>query len=263
MTARVVALVEAGSAPGRNPLLPPLAACLAERDVELLAWDPTGSLPLPLTAPEADLYLVKGDHPDVLTAAACLADLGAPLLNSLAATELVTDKARAVARAATAGVRVPRSVLVGDQMSLADELARGPRFVKPVRGAHGTGVRRLGPGQAGSAGTGPWLVQEPVGDGGPDLKVYGVGERAAVRAMTFSPGVVDGVREPVAAVPAGLLDAARTVAAACGLVSWGADFLLDDDGPVLVDVNAFPGYRTVEEAPRWIADAVVHELQAG
>ncbi len=263
MRARVCALVEAGATPGRNPLLPPLAACLGERDVELTVWDPTGSLPLPVRAPEADLYLVKGDHPDVLTAAACLADLGAPLLNSLGSTALVADKARAVARAATAGVRVPASVLAGDAESLAAELAGGARIVKPVRGAHGSGVRRLGPGEAGQAGPGPWLVQEPVGDGGPDLKVYGVGDRVAVRAMTFAPGVVDGVRDPVADPPAGLREAACTVAAACGLVCWGADFLLDDDGPVLVDVNAFPGYRTVDEAPRWIADAVVRELRAG
>ena len=263
MSARVCVLVEAGATPGRNPLLPPLAACLAERDVELTVWDPTGSLPLPVRAPEADLYLVKGDHPDVLTAAACLADLGAPLLNSLGSTTLAVDKARAVARAATAGVRVPTSVLVGDPDALAHELSGGERIVKPVRGAHGSGVRRLGPGEAAAAGPGPWLVQEPVGDGGPDLKVYGVGDRAAVRAATFTPGVVDGVREPVGAPPAGLLAAARTVAEACGLVCWGADFLLDDDGPVLVDVNAFPGYRTVDEAPRWIADAVVRELRAG
>ena len=263
MTARVCAIVEAGATPGRNPLLPPLAACLAERDVELTVWDPTGSLPLPVRAPEADLYLVKGDHPDVLTAAACLADLGAPLLNSLESTALVVDKARAVALAATAGVRVPASVLVGDAEALAGELDRGVRIVKPVRGAHGSGVRRLGPGDAAAAGPGPWLVQEPVGHGGPDLKVYGVGEQAAVRAMAFTPGIVDGVREPVADPPDGLLDAARTLAGACGLVCWGADFLLDDEGPVLVDVNAFPGYRTVDEAPRWIADAVVRELRAG
>jgi ribosomal protein S6--L-glutamate ligase len=257
---RVCALVEAGGEPGRNPLLPPLRARLAEHDVELLEWDPTGLLALPVAPPDADLYLVKGDHPSVLTAAACLADTGAPLLNDLASTALVADKARAVAAVAAAGVRVPSTVVAGDAEALAAALADGPRVVKPVRGAHGTGVRRLGPGQAGQADGGPWLVQEPVGTGGPDLKTYGVGDRYAVRAMRFVPGVVDSPREPVADPPPGLVDAARAAARACGLVCWGADFLLDDDGPVLVDVNAFPGYRTVDEAPGWLADAVLEAL---
>ena len=260
MSRRVCALVEAGDAPGRNPLLPPLAACLAPHGVELVAWDPTGVLPLPVQAPEADLYLVKGDHPSVLTAAACLADAGAPLLNTLTATSLVADKARALAAVAAAGVRVPQTVVAGDAAALAEALAGGPRVVKPVRGAHGEGVLRLGPGEAAGAGSGPWLVQSPVGSGGPDLKVYGVGERTAVRAMRFVAGIVDAPREPVADPPAGLADAAVTAAAACGLVCWGADFLLDDDGPVLVDVNAFPGYRTVDEAPAWLTDAVLAAL---
>lgn len=261
MTVRVCAIVEAGSAPGRNPLLAPLAHCLAERSIELVAWDPTGRLALPVDAPEADLYLVKGDHPNVLTAAGCLADAGALLLNPFGPTAAMADKGQALARAAIAGVRVPATTVAGDRTTLAEELESGPRIVKPVRGAHGQGVRRLGPGEAGSAGTGPWLVQEPVGRGGPDLKVYGVGGRTAVRQVRFVPGVVDLPREPVARPPGGLEDAARAVAAACALTCWGADFLLDDDGLVLVDVNAFPGYRGVPEAPGWIADAVCAALR--
>jgi ribosomal protein S6--L-glutamate ligase len=256
MTARVCALVEAGGVPGRNPLLPELAAELATTGVELTSWDPTGCFGLPVSAPPADLYLVKGDDPTVLTAAACLADRGAPLLNTLEATLLVADKARALARVAAAGVPVPASVVVGDRAELTRVLRDGPRIVKPVRGAHGSGVKRLGPGEQDAAADGPWLVQEPVGAGGKDLKVYGVGSRAAVRQVRFVPGVVDQPREAVDQVPDGLLDLARTAAAAAGLTCWGADFLLGAEGPVLIDLNAFPGYRGVPEAVRWVADAV-------
>jgi glutathione synthase/RimK-type ligase-like ATP-grasp enzyme len=260
VTARVCALVEAGSVPGRNPLLPPLTAALDERGVALTAWDPTGRFAVPPVVPDADLYLLKGDHPSVLTAAACLADAGAPLLNGLEASALVTDKARALARVAAAGVPVPASEVVGDRHALADALAGGPRIVKPVRGAHGEGVLRLGPGEHGRAGRGPWLVQEPVGDGGRDLKVYGVGTRAAVRAVRFSPGVVDAPREQLDDPPSGLAELGARAAAACGLTCWGADFLPGPDGPVLIDLNAFPGYRSVDEAPGWIADAVLAAL---
>lgn len=263
MRARVCALVEAGGVPGRNPLLPPLAAELAGRGVDLRAWDPTRTLALPPQAPEADLYLLKGDHPSVLTAASCLADAGARTLNTLEASALVTDKARALARVAAAGVPVPASVVAGDVDALGDALAGGPRIVKPVRGAHGTGVQRLGPGEQARASGGPWLVQEPVGDGGPDLKTYGVGTRAAVRAVRFSPGVVDAPRTVPDDPPAGLAELGARAAAACGLTCWGADFLLGPDGPVLIDLNAFPGYRSVDAAPGWIADAVVAALREG
>ena len=260
MRARVCALVEAGGVPGRNPLLPPLAAELDRRGVELTTWDPTGGFALPPAAPAADLHLLKGDHPSVLTAAACLADGGAAVLNSVEATLLVTDKARALAKVAAAGVPVPLTAVVGDLDALERALAVGPRVVKPVRGAHGEGVLRLGPGEQARATGGPWLVQEPVGDGGPDLKVYGVGTRAAVRAVRFAPGVVDAPREVLDDPPAGLVELGVAAAAACGLVCWGADFLLGPDGPVLVDLNAFPGYRGVEQAPGWVADAVVAAL---
>jgi hypothetical protein len=33
------------------------------------------------------------------------------------------------------------------------------------------------------------------------------------------------------------------------------DFVVGADGPVIVDVNAFPGYRNVPDAVGWIADA--------
>lgn len=259
--ARVCALVEAGDAPGRNPLLPPLRSALADAGVELVAWDPTGAFPLPPDPPQADLYLVKGDDPAVLTAAGCLADAGARCLNPVEATALVADKARALARVAAAGVPVPRSRVVGTPDELARALADGARFVKPVRGAHGEGAQRLGPGEHERAGRGPWLVQEVLAGDGFDLKVYGVGDAAAVRRARFVPGVVDLPREPVADLDPRIPELARAAARSCGLVLWGADFLPGPDGPVLVDLNAFPGYRGVPEAPEQIAQVVLAELR--
>lgn len=264
MRARVCALVEAGDVPGRNPLLPALAERLAGRDIGLTTFDPTGAYALPVRAPRADLYLLKGDDPAVLTAAGCLHDTGARLLNTAGATGLVADKARALARVAAAGVRVPATTVVGARDALAHELGSGPRVVKPVRGAHGDGVSVLGPGQAGVAsGGGPWLVQEVVPGDGWDLKVYGVGTRTAVRRVRFSPGIVDQPRLPVPDPPAGVVDAAIAAAGSCDLVCWGADFLIGPEGPVLIDLNAFPGYRGVPAGADWVADAVVAALADG
>ena len=74
--------------------------------------------------------------------------------------------------------------------------------------------------------------------------------RAAVRARALrarrrrrAPRACSTTRRP--AWPS----SAPRAAAACGLTCWGADFLLGPDGPVLIDLNAFPGYRSVDEAP--------------
>lgn len=261
MKARVCALVEAGGVRGRNPLLPPLRDRLASADVVLVAWDPTGVFALPPRPPEADLYLLKGDHPSILSAAACLADLGARCLNGYGATAAAADKARTLARLTRAGLPVPASRVVGDGGRLAELLLEGPRFVKPVRGAHGEDVKLLGPGEADRAGRGPWLVQEPVSGNGYDFKVYGVGTRVAVRRARFEPGRVDAPREAVEHPDPALGRIAIAAAAACGLDCYGADFVLGPDGPVLVDLNAFPGYRGVDEAPAWVGEAVLAALE--
>lgn len=254
-------MVEAGTTPGRNPLLAPLGDELARRGVELAVWDPTGAVLLPPEAPAADLYLLKADDPVALAAAACLHDEGAQCLNSYPSTAAAHDKPRTLARLARQGIAVPETVVVGDRAALEDALAGGPRFVKPVRGAHGLGAQKLGPGDAGRAGPGPWLVQAVVGDGSSEvLKVYGVDGRAAVRRMRFEAGVVDGRRDLVRSPDPQVLETAPVAAAAAGLVCYGADFVVGEDGPVLVDLNPFPGYRTVPEAPVWLADAIEEAL---
>jgi ribosomal protein S6--L-glutamate ligase len=257
---RVCAVVEAGDAPGRNPLLPPLATELRRRGIELVVWDPTRAVDLPPAAPAADLYLLKADDLAALSAAGCLHDAGAGCLNDYEATAAAHDKGRMLARLARAGLPVPASSLIGSREALSDALAAGRRFVKPLLGAHGDGVRILAPGEANAAGEAPWLVQEPVGAvDGIVLKVYGVRERVAVRRMSFQPGVVDALREPVEPDQE-LVRLATLAAEAAGLVCFGSDFIITDDGPVLVDVNAFPGYRSVPEAPRWIADEIESAL---
>jgi ribosomal protein S6--L-glutamate ligase len=261
LSERVCAVVEASATPGRNPLLPPLAAELGRRRIELVVWDPTESLDLPPHMPEADLYLLKADDPLAIAAGACVHDAGARCLNSYPATAAARDKARMHALLAERGLPVPESRLVGSRRALEEALADGPRFVKPVQGAHGVGAHLLRAGEAARAGSGPWLVEQPVAGSSDDvLKVYGVDGRAAVRRMRFRPGVVDAPREVVEDVDPVVLDVACAAAEAAELVCWGADFVVGDDGPVLVDLNPFPGYRTVDEAPAWLADAIEEAL---
>lgn len=267
---RVAALVEATASPGRNPVLRGLADVLAARGIDLDVVDATAPWPVNgatdgtgFAAPGADLWLLKGDHPAVLARAGVLADGGARTLNEYDRTMRAADKSRALAMLHRAGVVAPATLVVADGDSVAEllEHADGPRFVKPLRGAHGIGAGLLHPGQRPPrAVEGPWLVQDVVTGGGFDVKVYGVAERCAVRRSRFSPGRLDGPRipdhRPDPVVVRSAIEAARVLELTC----WGVDLLIGTDGPVVVDVNAFPGYRSVEEAPRWLADAVLEAL---
>lgn len=69
-----------------------------------------------------------------------------------------------------------------------------------------------------------------------------------------------GVPVPAARVVEGWAQArelARRVGAATGLEVYGADVLVGDDGPRVVDVNAFPGFRGVPDAAEAVARHVL------
>lgn len=254
---RVCVLVEAGSDTGRNPLLRPLSAALAARGADCTAFDATAPW-TPSDLPAADVFVVKGGDPAVLCAAGAAADAGGTCLNDLAATLRVIDKARVLALLDRAGLPVPATTVAADADAVAELLHRAgtPRFVKPLRGRLGREAGVLHPGER-PAGSGPWLVQEVVDGPGFDYKVCGVGGLAAVLRVRVEPGHLDVPRVAVPDPEPGLVRLGLRTADVCGLVCWGVDVVTGADGPVIVDVNTFPGYRGVPDAADWVADAAL------
>ncbi len=53
---------------------------------------------------------------------------------------------------------------------------------------------------------------------------------------------------------------AQRVGEVVGLELYGVDVLLGEAGPVVVDVNPFPGFRGVADAPRLIAEHLLHRV---
>jgi ribosomal protein S6--L-glutamate ligase len=93
---------------------------------------------------------------------------------------------------------------------------------------------------------------------GVDLKVYVAGEEvwAVRRPSPLSP-------RPDEPVPAPVTPALRRLVRACrdefGLLLFGLDVLESSDGPVVVDVNEFPNYTGVDEAPAAIGRLLLRE----
>ncbi len=250
--------------PRVSPLTEEIVARLNERDalVDLIVPE---SEPRDLAdlRPRHDLYVLKSETPLALSVAGALTIAGATVVNTFQACNLTRDKVAATAVLAGAGVPVPPSWTTGQPARLQPLLAEGPLWIKPQRGCQGLGVRRLA-GPAELEGEAPptdayglplpLFAQREVPTSGRDLKVYVAGETLWAIARPFPARTL---QEKIG-VPIAPPQAVRTAALACGralgLELYGVDFLGAEERFFAVDVNAFPGYKGVAEAPRAIAD---------
>ena len=176
---------------------------------------------------------------------------------------VVRDKPRTAQVLAEHGVPTPVTYLV-DRPSTLRSLPSDafPLLLKPHAGDNARGIVLVrDPDELDDV---EWsdsmvLAQEYVDSGAVDLKLYAVGDR------------VWGVRRPSPlalpgrAVPSGvervdvgpeLEQVARTVAGAFSLELFGVDVLETPRGPRVVDVNEFPNYTGIDEAPAAVADLV-------
>jgi ribosomal protein S6--L-glutamate ligase len=208
--------------------------------------------------PADDLYVLKSHTELALSLGGLLHARGARLLNPYPACTLAQDKVIACNLLRRAGVAAPRTWVTGDLRLMTPLLAAGPLIVKPHRGHRGAGISVVRDEEelaAVPAPDGPVVVQEYVSGSGVDLKVYVVGEHVfAVR----KPFAADSFTRPGRPCPVN--QAVREIALrsgeAFGLGLFGLDLIESPDGPVVVDVNYFPGYKGVEGAAPLIAGFV-------
>jgi ribosomal protein S6--L-glutamate ligase len=196
--------------------------------------------------PDHDLYLLKSHTELSLSVAALLDEQGARLLNPFDASAATQDKLRTHRRLEAAGVPVPRTRVTGDYSCVATILEDGgPLVLKPVRGHRGAEVEVIrDPGQlrGRAAPSAPVLVQSFVDGPGEDLKVYVVGSRVWAVRKPFAPLSFTRPGHAVS-VSHEVEDIALRAGAAMGLGIYGLDLIESPEGPVVVDLNYFPGYK--------------------
>ncbi|HEY3021415.1 MAG TPA: ATP-grasp domain-containing protein [Solirubrobacteraceae bacterium] len=207
-----------------------------------------------------DLVVARTRNPAGLALLQAAELHGGRTFDSHAAVRAVRNKAQATLLLARAGVPVPETVVA---YGAAHAARLGfPMVVKPVFGSGARGVRivhgRSELERLPWDGT-PLLAQAYVATGSVDVQLCVAGERVWARRRP-SPLVAPGAGgRPVAVTPP-----LRRLALACarrfGLALAGIDVLEAPGGPVVVDVDAFPDYAGIDEAPGVIADALVAEL---
>lgn len=202
---------------------------------------------------EADLYVVKSHTELAFSLSGALHAAGARQLNPYPSWVATQDKLVAARYLRAAGVPTPRCWMTADLSLLAEVVDEVPLIVKPHRGHRGAGIHVAADRAALAAvpvGADPVIVQEHVPGPGEDLKVYVVGEEVFAVRKPFSPTSFAEPGRP-APVDDELVAIARRCGEVLGLGLYGLDVIESPDGPVVVDVNTFPGYKGVPDpAPR-------------
>lgn len=207
---------------------------------------------------EHDVYVVKSHTELTLSLAGVLDAQGARMVNPYRNCQITQDKIQVTARLRAAGVPVPDSWVTGKLELLSPLLMRHPLILKPYRGHRGAGVvvvRDPAVLAAMQPAETPMLAQEFVDGSGDDLKLYVVGRAVFAVRKPFSPTSFTQSGFPVSA-DAELTTIARRVGELLGLGLYGLDVVESDRGPVVVDVNYFPGYKGVPDVAPLIAEYV-------
>jgi ribosomal protein S6--L-glutamate ligase len=219
-------------------------------------------------APPWDLVVLKSGSAAALHVAAAAQAWGVPSVNTAAATRTAQDKLVVALMLQDAGLPVARSwatwldpTEAGEPTAL-DELRL---VVKAVRGSQGSGIWPVDAGGLGELQArlpaGPYLVMEHVGHHGDDLKVYAAGDWLTAIERPFPARTLAAKLGRPAALPKEVADATRNVGALLGLSCFGVDFVRGPDGWVMVDVNAFPGYKGAPGAVEALVDEIARNRQ--
>jgi ribosomal protein S6--L-glutamate ligase len=220
------------------------------------------SLERELRAP-ADLYLLKSHTPAALAVAHRLEERGVPVLNGALATARCLDRVALSRLLEGSGLPTPRTWNPGRLRSLADrhDLAF-PLIVKSRHSRRGDLVVKVDDAAELAAllpqwGDEPVVAQEFLPGDGWDIKLWVTGRKVfgARRRTPLEPGAS---REtlPIPELPAEWVRILERIGSVFDLSLFGVDLLLTEQGPMIIDVNAFPGFRGVPGAAEALVELV-------
>src|SRR5712691_9953650 len=218
--------------------------------------------------PLADLYLLKSHAPQALAVAHVLEQKGALVVNSWASSVACQDRVLMAQRMRDANLAWPytRSFSsLGSLLTYREILASlpFPQIIKSYYSHRGDLVDKVDSIEQIEALAAEWK-QEPIvlqefaaGDGW-DIKMWVIDQQifAARRRTPLEP---DAAKEdfpiPAEELPQEWAHIGLEIGRVFNLRLYGVDLLMTEKGPIIVDVNSFPGFRGVPGA-----DTALEEL---
>ena len=207
---------------------------------------------------DCDLYVSKACSDALMSLTGILTDRGARIVNSFHASNYVRDKARATSALMKAGVPVPESCIAGNARLAFEGLGGEPIIVKPVRGVWGEGIE-IAESEADVERIkgGPHFAQKYDRVTNDDLKVYVIGEEVFTVRRHNTAVTVEEMRGELCVNDREIVAVALRVRKLFGLDVCGIDIVETSNGIAVVDVNSFPGFIGVPDAPRRLADCIL------
>ena len=191
------------------------------------------------------------------------------------------DKLRSMQVLAKAGVGIPKTVVSRNSTDiddLIDKLDGTPVIVKLARGTHGNGVVLAETKKAAKSvlqafyltnedGTNILLQEFIKESAGTDIRAFVVGSRvvASMKRQSLDDDFRSNLHKGGEGTPVKLTDEERKMvvkaAKSVGLSIAGVDFMRSSRGPLILEVNASPGFGIEKVTGRDIAGAVIDYVE--
>jgi ribosomal protein S6--L-glutamate ligase len=249
--------------PGRrspDSVIPPTVRRLGEFDcaVEVLVPEKEPAL-LSRVALDADLYLWKSHERLCDSLAALIHGRGLPLVNDYFGTLQVRDKIVTSMGLMDAGLPTPEAYYAGSAEQLRSVVEDYPIVVKPNSGRRGQQISVVRSAQELGRldlSYGDIFAQQFVNGGGLDLKAYVVGDEVFGVARPFPVRTAGEKRGEPRTISPEVRDICLRCGELFGLELYGVDLIETEEGPYVIEVNCFPGYKGVPEADRLLAEYI-------
>ena len=224
--------------------------------------------------PQADLYLLKSHAPQALALAHSLEEHGARVVNSWASSIACQDRALMTQRMNEAHLPWPNTwsfTTLHEALTQPTQLTALPLplIVKSSYSHRGDLVAKVNSLAELQALSPQWdeepiILQEFAAGDGWDIKLWVIDQHiyAARRRTPLDPQAPKEDHPiPPEKLPADWLHITREIGRVFNLRLYGVDLLLTTHGPVIVDVNSFPGFRGVPQADSALVTLVEQQLQ--
>ncbi|WBL17767.1 ATP-grasp domain-containing protein [Citricoccus sp. NR2] len=211
----------------------------------------------------ADLYLLKSPNDHVVGVATALEAAGARCVNPVSVVRTCRDRIAVTGVLAAAGVPVPPTWTTAELPGIVDLLDQGPVMLKSGRVGASMGHRTIWDEEDLASAHQPgqqWLVQRLQHTEDRDRKLYRIGDQVfGVKRRWPAATEADKQGEPftVSAEHRRICDAA---AEALGTDLFGLDLIETAEGPLVVDVHPFPGFKGVPNGALRLADYLFARL---
>jgi ribosomal protein S6--L-glutamate ligase len=210
--------------------------------------------------PPADIYLLKSHAPQALEVAHHLEQRGALVVNSHASSSACYDRLLMTQRMTEARLPWPQTWSLPPSQNLPRQreflsTLPFPLILKSRCSYRGDLVVKVYDVEQLEALARPrnqesFILQDFVLGDGSDIKLWVVGEQvfAARRSTPLDATVAESFPLPAEILPSDWRSLALEIGRVFDLRLYGVDLLMTEDGPVVVDVNSFPGFRGVAGA---------------